>query len=122
MLLDAGMVTVWAGENVAALGCLPKIQYTNKIFESYYGEKTVGVTRHYIAKAHNDKVDMLIQIQRSNKISTTHLCYVVPVSDAEGQSWYKILQVQQVLDEDGLPMTELALQRIEAVDDGAANH
>lgn len=117
MLLDAGIATIWQGRNKASIGSMPDMVYDKKVFESYYGEKTVGINRFLKSKAQNDRVDLLIQIQCSAKVSTNHKCSLQSYRDSSVTGWYKILQVQHVKDEDGQPMTDLSLERIEGFDD-----
>lgn len=122
MLLDAGIATIWQGRNKSSAGSMPDIMYDEQVFASYYGEKTVGIGRFWKAKAQDDCVDLLIQVQRSAKISTNYRCYLQPSGDSGATGWYKILQVQHVVDEDGQPMTDLTLQRIEGIDDEFSNN
>ena len=73
-------------------------------------EKTVGTNRYYIAKAQNDRVDMLIEVQQNRSISAA-----TDEAEIDGV-YYRIVQVQQVIDEDGIPMTDLALERGEGLE------
>ena len=43
MLLDNGIMTVYRQENVSQPGDMPQYSW-NPVWQSYYGEKTVGVT------------------------------------------------------------------------------
>nr|DAQ81495.1 MAG TPA: hypothetical protein [Caudoviricetes sp.]DAU79063.1 MAG TPA: hypothetical protein [Caudoviricetes sp.] len=88
---------------------MPEYQW-EKVWESYYGEKTVGTNRYYIAKAQNDRVDMLIEVQQNRSISAA-----TDKAEIDGV-YYRIVQVQQVIDEDGIPMTDLALERVEGLE------
>ena len=109
MLLDAGIVTILRQKDVSVAGEMPEYQW-EKVWESYYGEKTVGTNRYYIAKAQNDRVDMLIEVQQNRSISAA-------TDKAEIDCvYYRIVQVQQVIDEDGIPMTDLALERVEGLE------
>lgn len=116
MLLDSGLLSVFQAENTAEKGEKPKLEYTKKIFESYYADKTVGVSRFWTAKAQDNQIDLLLRIQRNAHVSPIHRCLVQDFSDEAINGWYKILQAQQITDEDGLPATELSLQRIEGAD------
>ena len=109
MLLDAGIVTILRQKVVSVAGEMPEYQW-EKVWESYYGEKTVGTNRYYIAKAQNDRVDMLIEVQQNRSISAA-----TDKAEIDGV-YYRIVQVQQVIDEDGIPMTDLALERVEGLE------
>lgn len=116
MLRDSGVAVIWGPHNTAAPGDKPKLTYTEYLGAHYYGEKTVGISRYYTAKAHNDRADLLIQIDRLPQISTAHRCQLSPSGYVPDSAWYRILQVQHLLDEDGLPVTDLTLERIDAHD------
>lgn len=117
MLLDAGIATIWRGRNTAEPGYKPVMVYDCLYFQSYYGEKTVGITRYWTAQAHDGQADVLVEIQRNAGISTGDRCQLCPYYDSAQEGYYKILQVQQVTDEDGQPMTDLTLERIDAIDE-----
>ncbi len=117
MLLDAGIAVIWKGRNTAPSGNKPKITYDQEYFKSYYGNKTVGISRYWTAKAQDDQADLLIEIQRNAGISSADRCQLYPAFDSEAAGYYKILQIQQITDEDGQPATDLTLERLEAVDE-----
>lgn len=117
MLLDAGIATIWQGRNTALAGSFPKMVFDIQFFRSYYGDKTMGVTRFWTAKSYNDRADLLVEIQRNAGISTADRCQLEPAFDAAAAGYYKILQVQHLLDEDGQPVTDLTLERVNAIDE-----
>lgn len=117
MLLDSGIATIWRAKTTSMPGNMPKEDFSEEYFKSYYGNKTVGITRFWTAKAHDDTADFLIEIQRNAGISTADRCQLTPYLDAEMGGYYKILQVQHVTDENGLPMTDLTLERIYVIDE-----
>ncbi len=106
MLLDAGIATIWRGRNAAPAGSLPKMVFDTQYYRSYYGDKTVGITRFWTAKSYNDRADLLVEIQRNAGISTADRCQLEPAFD-----------VQHLLDEDGQPVTDLTLERVSAIDE-----
>lgn len=109
MLLDSGIVSIYRQKNVAAPGKKPQYEW-EQIWQSYYGEKTVGVNRYYTAMAQDDQVDMLIEAQRNRGISTA-----TDRAEIDGV-YYRIVQIQHVLDDNDLPMTDLALERVEGLE------
>ena len=117
MLLNAGIATIWRAVNTAPAGDMPDMQYTQQYFQSFYGDKTVGITRFWTAKAHDDQADFLIEIQRNSGIKTSDRCQLEPNFDEGNAGYYRILQVQHLLNDDGLPVTDLTLERIEAIDE-----
>lgn len=116
MLLDSGVATIWRGRDTALSGSKPNIVYDQEVFSSYYGNKTVGINRYWAAQANNNQADLLIQIQRKSGILATDRCQLSPALDDADAGCYKIIQVQQVLDEDEQPATELTLGRIEGLE------
>ena len=113
MLLDQGIVKIRRRKNISPAGNKPVYEYED-YFESYYGEKTVGINRYWAAKAHDDQADFLIEIQRNGGIRTSDVCILEPFMDAPATGTYRIIQVQHVFDENQLPMTDLTLERIDA--------
>lgn len=112
MLLDAGTLTVWRGDNSSPPGGMPALSY-QQIWGGAYGEKTVGVTRFYNAMQAGDRVDAVVQTQRTyNLRAAEDLVLLFPYSHREEKA-YRITQLQQVTDEDGNPRTELSLERTE---------
>ena len=109
MLLDAGIATVYRQTLISDRGDMPRYQWT-EIWKSFYGEKTVGLTRYYAGMDHNDQIDLLIQVQRNRGLS--------PATDRveiDGE-YYRITQAQHVIDVEGLPMTDLSLERVESLE------
>lgn len=105
MLLGDGITTLYRQKDSSAAGGMPSYTWT-AYWKSFFGEKTVGVNRYYTAQAHNDQIDMLIEVQRNREISAA-----TDRAEIDGV-FYRITQVQHVIDSDGLPMTDLALERI----------
>lgn len=112
MLLDDGIATIWKPVQTGNPGGMAKEEYTKKYFASYYGNKTVGITRFWTAASHNDQADLLIEIQRNAGISTGDRCQLAPYLDTQAAGYYKILEVQHLEDEDGNPVTDLTLERM----------
>lgn len=117
MLLDSGVATIWRGRNTAPPGGKPVMEYDQRFFRSYYGDKTVGFARFWTAQAHDSQANFLVEICRNAGISTADRCQLAPYLDTGEEGYYKILQVQHLLDEDGLPVTDLTLERIDAIDE-----
>lgn len=109
MLLDGGIVTIHRQANTAGPGEMPSYDWT-AWWQSYFGEKTVGVNRYYIAMAQDDQIDRLIEVRRNPKISPA-----TDRAEIDG-TYYRIVQAQHILDEDGLPMTDLALERVSGLE------
>ena len=122
MLLDSGIMTLYRQSNVSQPGEMPEYTWT-EIWRSFYGEKTVGVNRYYTAKAHDDQTDMLIAVQRNRDISPAtdrigidRKYFGMEPIEGDNNLYFRITQVQQAADEDGLPMTDLALERVDGLE------
>ena len=70
--------------------------------DAFFGERTVGVTRHYEAARNDERVDRLIRVWRM-PVSTREICVIDGLE-------YLIRQVQPTTDKDGLLVTDLALE------------
>ena len=116
MELNAGIATILRGRNTAGYGEMPNMVYDNQIFQSYYAEKTVGVTRFYTAKSNGSQADLLIEIQRCGDIRPSDVCRLQSFYDSGISGDYVVIQPQQVVNEDNLPVTDLTLQRIEPIE------
>lgn len=112
MLLDAGILTICALRNTAEPGAMPaeRLQIMAK---HYYGERTVGYGRQYAAMGVSEQVDMLARIWADKSIRIG----MYAVDDAGDQ--YRITNVQHLLDEDGLRVTDLTLRRLDNLYDVA---
>ena len=117
MILDAGIATIYAGRNTAKKGEKPNIVYDREYCRSYYGNRTVGLNRFYRAKEFDERADILIRVDRNGGITTNHKCKLEPFESLDATGTYKIIMVQQVTDEDGLPATDLTLERIEGIEE-----
>ncbi len=105
MLLDSGILRVCTLEDMADPGGMPLERLVEKS-RHWYGERTVGYGRYFAAGQANERVDMLVRVWADRNISTLDYCVM------EDGTQYRILQVQQVTDEDGLRVTDLSLERM----------
>ena len=113
MTLDGGIARIRRGRNTAESGKKPVMVYDQEVFASYYGEKTVGIKRFEAAKANQDRADILVEVLRCGGISTEDRCVLEPFAADAMAGMFKILMVQHLEDEDGRPVTDLTLERID---------
>ena len=118
MVLDAGIVTILRGHDIAENGEMPHVVYDIQIFQSYFAEKTVGISRFYAAKSNDSQADLLLEIQRCGMIRPSDVCRVQSFVDSGISGDYVVLQAQQILNDDNLPATDLTLQRIDPIERG----
>lgn len=107
MILDDGVVNICTLSNVAPKAKKPSYKLT-PITRAWFGERTVGYNRQYLAKGVNEQVDMLIRIRSDKKVRIGQYAVL-----GNGEQ-FQIDNVAQILDEyTGLKMTEITLRRLE---------
>lgn len=108
-MMDSGKVAVYSLENVAEPGDMPR--YALKIQEAaqWFEERSIGYGRQYDAKGVKEQVDLLARIWRT----PVRIGWYAVVSDSPYEGQYRIDNVQNFLDDDGLQVTDLTLYRLE---------
>lgn len=111
---DAGLVTICTLDDMAEPGNMPD-EKLNPLSQHYFEERSVGYNRQYAAMGVNERVDMLIRIWRE---PTVRIGMYALLTDYEGQvnengDQYRIDNVQHLLDDDGLKVTDLSLYRMD---------
>lgn len=108
-MMDAGLIQICALTNTAAPGRMPQEKLV--VEESwFYEDRVVGYNRLYAARGVNEQIDMLVRIWRS---STPKVGKFAVLSMSENDGQYRITNVQNLLDEFGLKVTDITLQRLE---------
>lgn len=107
MLLDKGIATICELINVAEEGNKPK-QMLTPIAQQWYGERAVGYNRQYAARAVNEQVDMLIRIWAEDV--RPRIGRYILLDDG---SQFQIRTVTYTVDEDQLPVYDIALSALE---------
>lgn len=119
-MMDAGYCTIYALKNTAETGDMPKDKLIPQIDKNgnelkyLFEERVIGYGRQYEARGVNERVDMLIRIWRC----PVRIGMYVVLTDYEGQEneygdQYRIDNVQNVLDDNGLKVTDLTLYRMD---------
>lgn len=113
-MMDDGIIKICDLTNLAPDGNMPRNQLT-VLDEMYFESRTVGYNRQYAAKGANEQVDMLVRVWRNN---TVHIGMFAVLTNYEGQvnesgDQYRIDNVQHLLDDDGLKVTDLTLSRMD---------
>ena len=117
MNLDSGVVTIEKPAFAEADGLKPTKTWTTA--GTYcYGERTVGAVRFYNALQADTEVSMLIRIPRTYEVTTACRAKIAPYSHQDSGVPFRIVQVQQLEDEDGLPCTDLSLERMDGAHAG----
>lgn len=105
MILDSGIIQIYNLQNIAPKGSMPveKLQFVS---EHYFGERTVGYNRFYEAKGANQQADLLVRVWQDRTLSTKQYAVI-------DNRQYRIIQVQHLLDERNLKVTDLTLERLD---------
>ena len=91
------------------------MSYT-QIWSSFYQARTIGVTRYYTAQQHGDRADVMVRVHRTYAVNPATDKVILNPYDHEDGSAYRITQKQDVEDDNGLPATDLTLERDEGID------
>ena len=90
-----------------------------QIWGAYYQDRTIGIQRWYTAQQHGDRPDCLVRVPRTWELSTaTDRVILEPFGWQDNGGAYRIVQIQQVMDEADLPVTDLTLERDDGIDAG----
>lgn len=108
-MFDAGKVSICELKNTAAPGRMP-VQALVPVTSAFFGERTVGYNRYYAALGANQEITMLIRIWRCSTVKIG-MYAVLSMSENDGQ--YRITNVQHLLDDDGLKVTDITLAALE---------
>ena len=117
---DAGIVTICKLENIAPQGDMPREMLVplkdedENILTWQFEERVIGFSRQYNAKSVEERVDMLIRIWRC----PVRIGMYAVLTDYEGQEnpdgdQYRIDNVSNNVDENGLKITDLTLYRMD---------
>ena len=112
MTFDDGIVGVYELTDVIVAGKQPKngLSLLNKF---YFGYDTLGINRYYTALQANQEIAAVINIPGWNTIAANkHIAIIADVDGEMDGDQYRIVMVQPMLDEYGLRITKLTLERI----------
>ena len=106
MTFDDGILTIYSVENVGDPGMMPSPQLAEK--EKYYFSfDTLGFNRYYTALQARQQIESVVNIPGWGNISATDICVL------ENGTQFRIVMRQPTMDEDGLRITKLSLERID---------
>lgn len=107
-MMDAGHIAVCDLINTGEEGQMP-VEMLEIVTEADFEERVIGLTRQYAAKGVNEHIDLLARIWRDGSVRIG--MYGV-VTDSEYDGQYRITNVQHLLDDDGLKVTDITCERI----------
>lgn len=109
MILDSGIVRIYRPPADEGGVGRPDHEDLTLTYESWYGDLTVGVTRHWLARQANTRLDREIRIIAPEDFDDIRMDDIAIIDGAR----YRILQCQHKRDEDaGEDVCDLSLTRI----------
>ena len=105
---DAGIIQICELVNSAENGAMP-VEVLSPVLTDYYEERYLGITRYYAALGANARADILVRVWRTEEAKVGR--YAV-LSQSENDGQYRIIQVQNLLDDDGLKVTDITLESL----------
>lgn len=103
MILDSGVLTVFAVSSTEGTAPPPARHRLQEKLTAQYGERVVGAARYYAAAKAGQRIDRVVRIWRAAGITVRDICL------ADGR-YYRIQKVTAAADEDGLLVTDLDLE------------
>lgn len=111
-MYDSGVITISTPDGLASdPGAMPVDSYA-EYYQGYYEERTVGIQRYWTAKSFQDEISELVRIHRLGTVKTNDLVRLQPFYDTAEAGAYRVVQVQNLYDDDGLPVTDISLERV----------
>lgn len=96
MILDAGIVRIYAEPDTGGVS-RPDHEELELIYESWYGDLTVGVSRHWLARQAGSDVARQIRVVAP---ADRNLIRMGDIAMTDGHRW-RVEQIQYRRDEDG---------------------
>ena len=113
---DDGQITFCNLKNSADNGSMP-VYKLEAIQTQNFEERSIGITRAYLAKGANEQIDMLLRVFNEGlrpKIGMyAVLKYYEGQEDMKNGDQFRITLVQPEVDDDGLRIYDIQLQRME---------
>lgn len=111
---DAGRITLCrlVNRNEGINGRMPEYILAPINQDQYdFEERVIGMSRQYAAKGASEQIDLIARIWRE---PAARIKMHAVVTDSEGyDGQYRVTNVQNMLDEDGLKVTDLTLERMD---------
>lgn len=108
MTLDDGIIKIYGLVDTAYNGEKPDLKLSDTCTLHAFSYETVGFHRFYTAMEAKQRVDDVVRIYQDRMIRADQ-----DIAEMEDGTQFKIILVQHMLDEDGLRITKLTLERME---------
>ncbi len=105
MTFDDGVLKIYSVQNTAEKGDMPKFEYSY-LNSYYFAYSTVGITRHYTAKANNELIENVVKIYQDRSIKIDDVIEI-------DNNFYKVILIQHTVDEESIKISVISLSRYE---------
>lgn len=108
-MMDAGVLSVCELTNTAGPGEMP-VEKLSVVATAFFEDRIVGYGRYFAARGVNEQIDITARTWRMPEVKVG-MYAVLEQSEYDGQ--YRVIQVQHLLDDDGLKVTDISMSRLE---------
>lgn len=105
-MFDDGLLQLCSLDETAERGAMPAPRL-RPLCEAYYATRTIGYNRFYAAMGANQQIDLIV---RTWYLPEARIGMYAVLED---ETQYRIDNVQHLLDDDGLRVTDLTMSRLE---------
>lgn len=105
MTFDDGILTIYTVTNTAQPGQMP-VEGLEEKEKYYYGFDTLGINRYYTALQAQQQIEAVVNVPGWGDIAATDICAL------DNGDQFRIVMRQATLDDNGLRITKLSLERI----------
>lgn len=106
MTFDDGILTIYTVTNTAQPGQMP-VEGLEEKEKYYYGFDTLGINRYYTALQAQQQIEAVVNVPGWGDIAATDICAL------DNGDQFRIVMRQATLDDNGLRITKLSLERID---------
>lgn len=110
-MFDGGRVKIYQISEICEPGDMPVEGVYTLFAEFDFEERSIGMTRNYMAKQSNEQIDRLIRVWQDRYILPGYICKIDDGVDSSVQ--YRIARVEHLDNSDGLKVTDLTLERLD---------
>ena len=114
-MFDGGEVKIYKITDISQPGDMP-VEGLALQSTCYFEERSIGMTRNYMAMQSNAKVDRLIRIWQDRAVTVDCVCVIFDGSKVEDYVevgvQYRVAANQHTVNENGLKVTDLTLERL----------
>lgn len=113
MILDSGMLTVFARVDTSLRGAMPRFEYVKKA-QGYYGEMEFASGGVWTTQGRQDmQIDARVRILQDRTITPADVIALCDTEQAQGAALYEIERIYHGRDEEsGEMISDISLRRV----------